>query len=67
VEDALFRRETEEQALLATISAPTFMLFHELRVEIVGDAALRQLRTEVLVGSKGDRWCVIDDLITCNG
>jgi hypothetical protein len=66
VADALSIRESGEDGQLMAVSAPTFRVFDDLRTEIEEIAALRQLE-EVLADKKGDKWKIIDGLITVGG
>jgi hypothetical protein len=63
VADALSRRDTEESALALAISAPS-SLFDELRAEYAIDTTLAALRQKVRAGTRGDKWAVVDDLVT---
>jgi hypothetical protein len=64
VADALSCRDTDEEAQLATLSTTSFDLFDMLRVAYDTDVALQQLRTEVAAGNRGDKWRVVDGLVT---
>jgi hypothetical protein len=57
---------SEESDELAALSAPSFTVFDTIRVELDETAALHQLRAEVVAGG-GDKWQVVDDLITKAG
>jgi hypothetical protein len=67
VADALSRRSEEEFGELAALSAPSFTVFDTLRVVLDETEALRQLRAEVAAGGRGDKWQVVDGLITKAG
>jgi hypothetical protein len=67
VADALSRRDTEEQAALYTISAPSFKLLDDLRAHLAADKNLQDLRREILDGTHDAVWAVKDDLITRSG
>jgi hypothetical protein len=66
VADALSRWETGEEGQLAAVSAPTFTVFDDLCVETEVVAALRQLK-EVQASRWGDKWKLVDGLITVGG
>jgi hypothetical protein len=67
IADALSRRDTDEEAQLATLSTVSFDLFDTLCTTYDTDAAQQQLRTEVATGNRGDRWRVVDGLVTVAG
>jgi hypothetical protein len=67
VTDALPRRSEEEAEELVALSAPTFMVFDTLRVDLDEVAALRRLRDKIIAGERGDKWQVVDSLITRAG
>jgi transposase InsO family protein len=67
VADALSRRNTEEEGQLVALSTPSFKLFDDLHLKTEEAAALRQLKEEVQAGRRGDKWRLVDDLITVNG
>jgi hypothetical protein len=67
VADALSRWETGEEDQLAAVSAPTFKVFDDLRTKTEEVASLRQLKEEVQAGRRGDRWKLVDGLITVDG
>jgi hypothetical protein len=64
VAEALSRRETEAASALMALSAPSFQLFDDLRVEHKADQALW---AAVSSGDRGKGWCIVDDLITVRG
>jgi hypothetical protein len=66
VANALSRCSESDE--LAALSAPSFTVFDTIRVELDETAALHQLRAEVVAeGGGGDKWQVVDDLITKAG
>jgi hypothetical protein len=67
VTDALSRRDTDEEAQLATLSTASFDLFDMLRAAYNTNTALQQLRTEVAAGNRGDKWRIVDGLVTMVG
>jgi hypothetical protein len=67
VADALSRHDVEASAKLAALSTPSFHLFDTLRREIDDTPELHNLREEVQVGHHGDKWRVVDGLITMSG
>jgi hypothetical protein len=67
VAGALSRRDTEETTELMALSAPSFHVFDILRQELSADPTLQQLKTEVTAGTHGEKWQLIDDLITVAG
>jgi hypothetical protein len=64
VADALSHRDTDEEAQLATLSTASFDLFDTLRAAYDTNASLQQLQIEVVTGNHGDKWWVIDGLVT---
>jgi hypothetical protein len=67
VADTLSCRDVEALVELAALSALLFHLFDTLRREIDDTPMLRSLRDEVQAGHRGDKWCVVDGLITMSG
>jgi hypothetical protein len=64
VVDALSRRSEEEAGALVALSALAFTVFDTLHTELEDTATLCQLREEVAAGGHGDKWQVVDGLIT---
>jgi hypothetical protein len=67
VADALPRRDAGEDGQSAMVSAPVFVVFDELWAETATMASLQQMKEEVLVGRKGDKWQFVNGLITVRG
>jgi hypothetical protein len=67
VGDTLSRRDIEEVACLSAISTPSFLLFEALCQEFTDDSTLCALRDEVVARSRGDKWKLVDGLVTMDG
>jgi hypothetical protein len=67
VADALSRRETPEEGVVLAVSASRFDYITRLRHEQEADPTLMALRDEVAVGTRGDPWAIVDNLLTYNG
>jgi hypothetical protein len=67
VANALSRHSVEESGELAALSAPSFIVFDTLHTELNEISALCQLRAKVAAGGRGDKWQVVNDLITKAG
>jgi hypothetical protein len=67
VANALLHRDVEASAELAALSAPSFHLFDTLQRKIDDTPELRSPRDEVQAGHRGDKWRVVDGLITMSG
>jgi len=77
VADALSRRDGDTPLLaglydtdamsLVVLSAPTFWLFDDLRLELDTDATLRAHRDAVEAGAHGDSWTIHEGLILHDG
>jgi hypothetical protein len=67
VVDALSRREEVVVGELVVLSAPQFKMFDDLRTDIEEVAVIRKLRDEIIAGGRGDKWQVIDGLVTVAG
>jgi hypothetical protein len=66
VADALSRRDTPDGVVLA-ISAPRFDYIDRLRWEQAGDAASVAIKDELVAGSRGAPWAIVDGLLTYEG
>jgi hypothetical protein len=64
---ALSRCDTEEMTELMALSVPSVHVFDILRQELSVDPTLQQLKTEVTAGTHGEKWQLIDGLITVAG
>jgi hypothetical protein len=67
VADALSHREEGEARELAALSVPNFKVFDELCTDTKEVAELCQLKEEIITGGHGDKWQVVDGLITMDG
>jgi hypothetical protein len=67
VADALSRRDTEALAELSALSIPSFQLFDSIQQEIMSSPELSELKKDIITGIHGDKWHMIDDLITMAG
>jgi hypothetical protein len=67
VADALSRRDSEADGSLLALSAPTFQVVDDLRQELDVDPALQKLLEEAQTGRRGDKWKVVDNLLTVAG
>jgi hypothetical protein len=67
VADALSHREEEEAGELVALAVPTFKMFDDLHAKADEVSDLQHLKKEVLAGERGDKWRVVDDLITVAG
>jgi hypothetical protein len=57
-------REEVEARELATLLTSKFKMFDDLCADTKEVAELRQLREEIIAGGRGDKWQVVDELIT---
>jgi hypothetical protein len=64
--NALSQCDTEIQGAVAALSAPSFQVFDDISHEFDIDPALRTVKDEVSAGKHGDKWRVIDGLVTIN-
>jgi hypothetical protein len=67
VADALSYCNTEEEAEVMALSAPSLALFDDLRQEVRIDDSLVTLKVEVEVVSRGDKWAIVNSLIMVGG
>jgi hypothetical protein len=67
VTDAQLHRDTTDDGCLYVQSTSTFNLFDQLQPEASTNEALRALCADVTAGACGDRWQVLDSLITVVG
>jgi hypothetical protein len=67
VADTLSWRDTELQAVAFTILAPSYKVFDKLRLEFASEPTLEALCQEIWDGLRGDKWAMVDDLVTCYG
>jgi hypothetical protein len=58
---------TQEQAAAFALSAPSFKLWDELRVEATLDPTVATLLQEIQDGLRDDKWAIVDDLVTQDG
>jgi hypothetical protein len=65
--DALSHRDAADTGEVLALTAPTFKLYDDLRVELAGDPVLRSLCDEVRTGVRGDEWKLIDGIIAVVG
>jgi hypothetical protein len=65
VADTLSWRDTELQAVAFTILAPSYKVFDKLRLEFASEPTLEVLCQEIWDGLHGDKWAMVDDLVTC--
>jgi hypothetical protein len=61
--DALSHHDTAEDGEVVALSAPTFAIFDGLCTELVTDPVLQELKQQTAAGTKGAKWCLVDDLI----
>jgi hypothetical protein len=64
VADALSHREEEEAGELVALAVPTFKMFDDLHAKADEVFDLQQLKKDVVAGERGDKWRVVDGLIT---
>jgi hypothetical protein len=67
VVNTLSRRDTEATVELVALLAPLFRLFDTIRQEIAATLELHAIKEEVIAGTRGDKWRMVDDLITMAG
>ncbi|WVZ53447.1 hypothetical protein U9M48_004387 [Paspalum notatum var. saurae] len=66
VADALSRRDADDTALFA-ITGPAFDMFEDLRRATATHPALVVLRDQILDGSRGEPWSVVDGVLLFKG
>jgi hypothetical protein len=67
VADALSCHDTEDRGEITTLTTPSFQLFDDLRHELAADLDQQTIKGEVESSVCGDKWLLVDSLITVNG
>jgi hypothetical protein len=67
VADALSCRDTEDRGEITTLTTPSFQLFDDLRHKLAADLDQQTIKGEVESSVCGDKWLLVDSLITVNG
>jgi hypothetical protein len=64
---SLSHRDMEAPVAILAISTPAFTIFNNLHVEFTTSPEAKQLLEEPTTGIRGDRWHIIDGLVTHQG